>query len=161
MDAPVVELPRSLCESVECCRRPHEDTLQPDGKGFDGLGRCARLSVDFDDVGSVSGAVFFGVARHCALLQLFDPLDLSLKAVADVDGERRVLGVENVPLWAAFESVGVFLDQVFKSVDPTVELLYLDPVVILSLLESFEQRPGDALQGVGVEVGTHVENVSC
>ena len=112
-------------------------------------------------MGSVSGTIFFGVTRHSALLQWLDPFDLPLKAIADIDGESRVLGVENVPLWAAFESVGVLLDQVFKSVDPTVELLYLNPVVLFSLFEGFEQHFGDALQGVGVEVGSHVENVSC
>ena len=161
MDTPVVELPRSLCKGVECCRRPHEDTLQPDGKGFDGLGRCTGLSIDLDDVGSVSGAVVFSIARHRALLQLLDPLDLPLKAIADVDGERGIFGVENIPLWASFESLGVLLDEVLESIDPTVELLYLGLVIVLSLLDRLEQCPGDALQGVGVEVGTHVENVSC
>ena len=119
------------------------------------------LGVDFDDVGSVSGTVVFGVAGHRALLQLLDPLDLPLKTVADVDGERGVFGVKNVPLRAAFESLGMLLDEVLKAIDPTVELSYLDLVIVLSLLDRFEQRPSDALQGVGVEVGTHVENVSC
>ena len=103
------------------------------------------MSVDFDNVGGISGTIVFGVARHRALLQLLDPLDLPLKAVADVDGERGVLGVENVPLWAAFESFVVLLDQVFKSDDPTVELLYLGLVVLFSLFKGFEQRFGDAL----------------
>ena len=112
-------------------------------------------------MGSVSGTVVFGVARHRTLLQLLDPLDLSLKTVADIDGEPRVFGVENVPLWAAFEGVGVFLEEVLKSIDPTVELLHFGLVIVLSLFEGFEQRFGDALQGVGVEVGAHVEDVSC
>ena len=161
MDAPVVELPCSLRESVERCRRSHEDTLQPGGKGLNGLGRCTGLSVDFDDVGSVSRTVVRGVARHRALLQLLDPLDLPLKAVADVDSEPRVLGVEDVPLWATFEGVGMVLKEVLESINPTVELLHLSLVIVFSLFEGFEQRFGDALEGVGVEVGTHVENVCC
>ena len=96
-------------------------------------------------MGSVPGAILFGIARDRALLLLFDPLDLPLKAVADVDGKRGVSGVENVPLWAAFESLGVLLDEVFESKDSTVELLYLGLVIVLSLLNRLEQRPGDAL----------------
>ena len=107
MDAPVVELPSGLRKGVESRRWPHKYALQPDGEGLDGLGRCTWLSVDFDDVGSIPGTVLFGVARHCALLQLFDPLDLSLKTVADVDGERGVFGVENVPLWATLDRKSV------------------------------------------------------
>ena len=110
-------------------------------------------------MGSVPGAVVFSEARHCALLQLFDPLDLPLKTVADVEGEPRVFGVKNVPFWATFEGVGVSLDEVFESVDPTVELLYFSHVVVLSLLDCFEQRLGDALQSVGVEIGAAVKNV--
>ena len=110
-------------------------------------------------MGGVSGAVIFGVARHRTLLQLFDPFDLPLKTVADVDGKPRVFGIEDVPLWATFEGVGVVLEEVLESVDPTIELLYLGPVIVFSLLNCFEQRLGDALQGVGVEIGAHVEDV--
>ena len=119
------------------------------------------MSVDLDDMGSVSGAVVFGEACHSALLQLFDPLDLPLEAVADIDGEPGVLGVEDVSLWAVFEGVGVRFDKVFKSVDPTIELSYLGHMVVFLLFDCFEQRLGDALQGVGVKVGAAVENVSC
>ena len=159
MDAPVVELPCSFRESVERCRRSHEDSLQPGGKGLDGLGRCTGLSVNFDDVRSVSGAVLFGVTRHRALLQLLDPFDLPFKAIADVDSESRVFGVENVPLRATLERLGMLLDQVFKSIDPLVELLDFGFVKVFSLFKCLEQRLGDALQGVRVEVGAHVENV--
>ena len=107
----------------------------------------------------VSGAILLGVARHCALLQRLDPLDFSLKTVANVDGKPRVLGVENVPLGAAFEGVSVLLDEVFKSKDSTVELLDFGFVIVFALFECLEQRLGDALQGVGVEVSAHVENI--
>ena len=145
MDPPIVELPRSFREGVECRQRPQEDTLQPDRKGFDGFGRCTRLSVDFDDMGSVPGAIIFGEACHCALLQLFDPLDFPLKTVADIDGEPRVLGVKNVPLWATFEGVGVGFDEVLEPIDPTVKLPYFSHVIVFSLLDCFKQRFGDAL----------------
>ena len=111
-------------------------------------------------MGSVSGTVVFGEACHSSLLQLFDPLDLPLKTVADVNGEPGVFGVENVSLRAAFKGVGVGLDEVFKSIDPAVKLAYFGHVVVLSLLDRLEQRFGDALQGVGVKVGAAVENVS-
>ena len=160
MDPPIVELPRSFCEGIECRRRPQEDTLQPDREGFDGFGRCTGLSVDLDDVGSVSGTVIFGETRHCALLQLFDPFDFSLKTVANVDSEPRVLGVENVPLWATFEGVGVSLDEILEPIDPTVKLPYFGHVIVFSLLNCFEQRFGNALQGIGIEVGAAIKNVS-
>ena len=160
MDTPVVELPRSLCEGIECCRRPQEDTLQPDGKGFDGLGCRTRLSVDLDDVGSVAWAVIFGKAGHSALLQLLDPLDLPLKAVADVDGESRIFGVEDIPLGASLEGVGMGFDEVLESVNSSVELAYFSRVVVFPLFDCFEQRFGDALQGVRVEVSATVEDVS-
>ena len=160
MDPPVVELPRSFRKGVECRRRPQEDTFQPDRKGFDGFGRCTGLSVDLDDVGSVARAVVFGEAGHSALLQLFDPFDFSLKAVADVDGEPGIFGVEDIPLRASLEGIGMGLDEVFESVDPGVELVYFGCVVILSLFDRFEQRLGDALQGVWVEISTAVEDVS-
>ena len=52
------------------------------------------------------------------------------------------------------------LDKVFESVDPGVELAYLSRVVILSLFDRFEQRLGDALQGVWVEISAAVEDIS-
>ena len=118
------------------------------------------MGIDFDDVGGISGAVVFGETGHRTLLQLFDPLDLSLKAVADVDGEAWILGVENIPLGASLEGIGVGFDKVFKSVDSGVELPYFSRVIIFSLLDRFEQCFGDSLQGVGVEVGAAVEDVS-
>ena len=111
-------------------------------------------------MGSVPGAVILGEARHCALFQLFDPFDLSLETVANVDSEPRVFGVEDVPLGAAFEGIGVGSDKVFESVDSSVELAYFSCMVVLPLFDRFEQGLGDALQGVGVEVGAAVENVS-
>ena len=111
-------------------------------------------------MGSIPGAVVFSEACHCALLQLFDPFDLSLETVADVDSESGVLGIEDVSLGAPLESVGVSLNEVFEPVDPTIELSYLGHVVVLSLLDRFEQRFGDALQGVGVKVGAAVKDVS-
>ena len=109
---------------------------------------------------SVPGAVVFGEACHCALFQMFDPFDLSLKTVADVNGEPGVFGVEDVSFGAAFESVGMSLDEVLEPVDPAVELSYLGQVIVFSLFDRFEQRLGDALQGIGVEVRTTVQDVS-
>ena len=160
VDPPIVELPRGFCEGVECRRRPQEDTFQPNRKGFDGFGRCTRLSVDFDDVRGVSGTVVFGEACHRTLLQLFDPLDFSLKTVANVDGEPRVLGVENVPLWAALEGVGVGFDKVLEPIDPTVKLPYFGHVIVFSLLDCLEQRFGDALQSVRIKIGAAIKDVS-
>ena len=94
------------------------------------------------------------------MLQLFDPLDFPLKAVADIDGKARILSVEDIPLRAALEGVGVGLDEVFKSIDPRIERAYLGRVVVLSLFDCFEQRFGDALQGVRVEVSAAVEDIS-
>ena len=51
-------------------------------------------------------------------------------------------------------------DEVFQSVDPGVELPDLGGVVILSLFNGSEEGLGDSLQGVGVEVGAAVEDVS-
>ena len=161
VDTPVIELPRSLGKGVEGGRRPQEDAFQPHRERFDRLRGGARLGINFDDVGGVSGAIVFGEAGHRTLLQLFDPLDFSLKAVADVDSEARIFGVENIPLGAALEGVSVSLNEVFESVDPTVEFPYLGHVVVLPLFDSLEQRLGDALQSVGVEVCAAVEDVSC
>ena len=160
MDAPIVELPCGFRESVECCRWPQEYAFQPDGERFDGLSRSAGLSIDFDDMGSVAWTVVFGETGHCTLLQLFDPLNLSLEAVADVDSEAWIFGIEDVSFGAAFEGVGVSFDQIFKSVDLGVELSYFGGVVILSLFNGFEEGLGDSLQGVGVEVSAAVEDVS-
>ena len=79
------------------------------------------------------------------MLQLFDPFDFPLKAVADIDGEAWVLGVEDIPLGASLESVGVGLDKVFEPIDPCVEFAYFGCMVILSLLDRFKQGLGDAL----------------
>ena len=108
----------------------------------------------------VSGAVIFGETGHRTLLQVFDPFDFSLKAVADIDGEAWVFGVENIPLGASLEGVGVGLDEVLESVDPCIELAHFGCMVIFTLLDCFEQGFGDALQGVRVEVSAAVEDVS-
>ena len=160
VDTPVVELPQSFREGVECSRWPQQDALQPHGERLDGLSRGARLSVDLDDVGSVAWAVVLGEAGHGTLLQLFDPFNFSLKAVADIDGEAWVLGVENIPLRASLEGVGVGFDEVFKSIDPRIELAYLGRMVIFSLFDRFEQCFGDPLQGVRVKIGAAVKDVS-
>ena len=118
------------------------------------------MGVDFDDMGGITGTVVFGEAGHRTLLQLFDPFDLPLKTVADVDSEARILGVKDIPLGAALEGVGVGLDEVFESVDPGVELPYFGRMVVFPLFDCFEQGFGDALQGVGVEVSATVEDVS-
>ena len=96
------------------------------------------MSVDFDNVRGVPGTVVFGVARHRTLLQLLDPLDLPLKAVADVDGKRGVLGIENVPLRATLEGLGVLLEEILKSIDPAIELLNFGLMVVFALLKCFE-----------------------
>ena len=160
MDAPIIELPRSFREGVERCRWPQEYGFQPDGKRLDGLSRSAGLSIDLDDVGSIAWTVIFGEASHCALLQLFDPLDFLLQAIADVDSEPGVFGVENVPLGATLEGVGVSFDEVLESVNSAIEFPYFGDVIVLPLLDRFEQCFGDSLQGVGVEVSATVKNVS-
>ena len=160
MDAPIIEFPRGLSEGVERSRRPQENALQPDGEGLDGFCCSARLGVDFDDMGGVSWAVILRKTGHRALLQLLDPFDFSLKPIADVDGETWIFGIEDIPLRAALEGVGVGFDEVFKSIDPRIELAYLGRVVVFSLFDCLEQRFGDALQGVRVEVSTAVEDVS-
>ena len=138
MDAPIVEFPRCLCESVECCRRSQEYAFQPNGERFDGLGCGAGLSIDFDDVGGISGTVVFGEAGHRALFQLFDPLDFSLQTVADVDSEPGILGIENIPLRASLEGVGVSFDEIFKSVDSRIEFAYFGRVVVFPLFDCFK-----------------------
>ena len=72
------------------------------------------------------------------MLQLFDPLDFSLKTIADVDGEPGVLSVEDISFRAALEGVGVRFDKVFESVDSAIELSYLGHVVIFSLFDRFK-----------------------
>ena len=89
-------------------------------------------------MGSVAWTIVFGEAGHGTLLQLFDPFDLSLKPVTDVDGETRVFSVEDVPLGASLESVGVGFDKVFESVDPGIELAYFGHVVVFPLLDCFK-----------------------
>ena len=79
------------------------------------------------------------------MLQLLNPLDFSLKAIADIDGETWVLGVEDIPLGASLKSVGVGFDEVLESVDSGVELLYFGRVIVLSLFDCFEQCLGDPL----------------
>ena len=160
MDAPVVELSRSFGEGVEGGRWPQEDAFQPYRERLDRLRGGTRLGVNFDDVWGISGTIVFGKAGHCSLLQLFDPFDLSLKAVADVDGETRVFSVEDVSLRASLKGVGMGFDEVFESVDSSVELSYLGHMIIFSLFDRLEQGFGDALQGVGVEVCTAVQDVS-
>ena len=160
MNTPVVKLPRSFGKGVEGGRRPQEDALQPHGERFDRLCGGTRLGINFDDVRGVPGTVVFSETGHRSLLQLFDPFDLPLKAVADIDGETRVLSIEDVPLGASLEGVGVGFDKVLKSVDPGVELTYFGCVNVLPLLDHFEQCFGDPLQGVRIEVSAAVEDVS-
>ena len=160
VDTPVIKLPRGFGKGVEGGRRPQEDTFQPHRERFDRLRGGTGLGINFDDVRGVPGTVVFSEAGHCSLLQLFDPLDLPLKAVADVDGETRVFSVEDVPLGAPLESVGVGFDEVFESVDSSVELAYFGRVVVLPLFDRFEQRLGDPLQGVGVKVSAAVKDIS-
>ena len=50
-------------------------------------------------------------------------------------------------------------DKILESVDPSVELVYFGHVIVLPLFDCFEQCFGDSLQGVGVEIGTAVEDV--
>ena len=138
MDAPIVELFCSFRESVERCRWPQKYAFQPDRKGLDGFSRGAGLSVDLDNVGSVAWTVIFGEAGHCALLQLFDPFDFPLQAVADIDGKPRVLGVEDIPFGAALEGVGVCLNEIFEPIDPAVEFPHFGHVVVFPLFNCFE-----------------------
>ena len=138
MDAPIVEFPCSFREGVERCRWPQKYAFQPDGERLDGLGRSTGLSIDFDDVGSVTWTVVLGEAGHCALLQLFDPFNFSLQTVADVDGESRVFGIEDIPFGAALEGVGVRLNEVFEPIDPAVKFPDFGRMVVFSLLNCSE-----------------------
>ena len=89
-------------------------------------------------MGSVSRTVVFSETGHCALLQLFDPLDFLLEAIANVDSEPWVFGVEDVSLWAALEGVGVSSNQVFESGDPGIKFQYFGGVVSFPLFDCFE-----------------------
>ena len=109
----------------------------------------------------VSGTVIFGETGHRALLQLFDPFDFSLQAVADVDGKAGVFGIEDVSFGAAFEGVAMGFNEVFQSGDSGVELQHFSSMVGLSLFDGFEQRLGDTLQGVGVKVSAAIQDVGC
>ena len=51
-------------------------------------------------------------------------------------------------------------DKVLESGDSGVELLDFGGVIGFPLFDCFEQGFGDALQGVGVEVGAAVQNIS-
>ena len=161
MDTPVVKLPRSFSKGVEGGRWPQENALQPYGERFDRLHCGTGLGVDFDNVRGVCRTVIFGEAGHRSLLQLLDPLNLSLQTIADVDCKPRILSVENVSFGASLEGVSVGFDEVLQSGDPSVKLQYFGGMVGLSLFNSLEQCLGDALQGVGVEVGAAVQDVSC
>ena len=86
------------------------------------MGWIITLGIDFDDMGSVPGTVIFGETGHSTLLQLLDPFDFSLQAIADVDSEPWVFGVKDISLGTTFEGVGVGFDKVFKSGDLGVEL---------------------------------------
>ena len=107
----------------------------------------------------VPRTVVFGETSHGALFQLFDPLDLPLKTIADIDGEPRVLGIEDVPFGATFKGVSVRFDKVLESGDSSIEFPYFSHMVGFSLFDCFEQGFGDALQGVGVKVSATVEDV--
>ena len=111
-------------------------------------------------MGGISWTVVLGETGHCTLFQLFDPLKLSLEAVADVDGEAQIFGIEDVSFGAALEGVGVSFDEIFQSVDPGVELPDFGGVAILLLFDGSEEGLGDSLQGVGVKVSAAVEDVS-
>ena len=112
-------------------------------------------------MGSIPGTVVFGEASHSALLQLFDPFDFPLKAIADIDSEPGIFGVEDIPLRAPLEGISVGFDEILEPIDSSVELAHFGHVIVFSLLDCFKQRFGDALQGVGIEVSAAVEDVSC
>ena len=52
-------------------------------------------------------------------------------------------------------------DEVLESGDSGIELPHFSSVIVLSLLDCFKQSLGDALQGVGVEVGAAGQDVGC
>ena len=52
-------------------------------------------------------------------------------------------------------------DKVLELEDAGVEFGHLGGVVSLSLFNGFEQCLGNALQGVGVEVGAAAQDVGC
>ena len=161
MDAPIVKLPRGFSKGVEGSRWPQEDALQPYGERLNRL-RCGTgLGVDFDNVRGISRTIVFGEAGHRSLLQLLDPLNLLLQTVADVDRKPWILGVKDISFGASFEGVGVGFDEVFQLGDSSIELQYLGSVVGLPLFDGSEQHLGNALQGVGVEIGATVQDVSC
>ena len=87
MDTPVVKFFGGLSEGVEGGRWPQENALQPYGERFDRLCRGTGLSVDFDNVRGVPRAVVLGKTGHRTLLQLFDPFDFLLQAIANIDGK--------------------------------------------------------------------------
>ena len=118
------------------------------------------MSVDLDNVRGVAWAIVLGKTGHSALLQLLDPLDFSLETIADIDGEAWVFGVEDVSFGAPLKGVGMGFDEVLEPIDPTVEFPYFGDMVVFPLLDRFEQGLGDALQGVRVEVGAAVKDVS-
>ena len=109
----------------------------------------------------VPRTVVFGEAGHCPLLQLLDPLNLSLQTIADVNCKPWILGIEDVSFGAPLEGISMGFDEVFQSGDSSVELQHFGSVVGLPLFNGFEQRLSNALQGVGVEVGAAVQDVSC
>ena len=79
------------------------------------------------------------------MLQLFDPFNFSLKAVADIDSEPGVFDVKDIPLRASLEGVGMGFDEIFESIDSSVELAHFGRMIVFSLLDCFEQCFGDAL----------------
>ena len=52
------------------------------------------------------------------------------------------------------------LDKVLESGNPGIEFTYFGCMVGFSLFNCFEQGFGDTLQGIGVEVGAAVKDVS-
>ena len=117
------------------------------------------MGVDFDDMRGIARAVVLGKTGHSTLFQLFDPFDLPLKSVADIDGKPRIFGVEDIPLRASLEGVGMGFDEVFKPIDSGIELSHFGRMILFLLPNCFKQCFGNALQGVGVEVGATVEDV--
>ena len=160
MDTPVVQLSRRFGQGIEGGGRLQENALQPHGEWLNWF-RCGTwLGINFDDMRGVARAVVLGETSHGALFQLFDPFDFPLKTIADVNGEAGVFGVKDISFGASLKGVSVGFDEVFESADSSVELAHFSRVIVFSLFDSSEQCLGDALQGVGVEIGAAVENVS-